>query len=325
MRYVLGVDAGGTQTRCCMADSEGQILGYALGGPANKNFVDPEAAKAAVTEPLNNLLGSVESPAHIDAAVMTGAHLHPDINGILSDSRQVAKILSIDEFEASLAAGLCATGQWKPQCPGAVIMAGTGSFCKGRNSQGETRYAGGWGPLIGDEGSGYAIGREALRAMAKSADGRGKTTALTRAVMGHFNIPDPADIRKPLYDPPLKRHELAGLAPLAFEAAETGDGVAQGILKQAGRDLAQLAEPVLGALFDEKQSFPIVLSGGILARKSDVTRALATEIEAFRPNAEMIFPELQPVYGALVIGLDSVGVDINSGIIDKWRRDCHAV
>jgi N-acetylglucosamine kinase-like BadF-type ATPase len=305
MYRILGVDAGGSHTRCCLADGEGRILSFSHGGPANKNFVSPQAARTALEGALAELFGT--SNELIDAAIITGAHLHSKTEEIVSRHTRSGKVTVVDEFEASLAAGLCIDGRWEPDAPGVVVMAGTGSFCKGRNALGEQRYAGGWGPLIGDEGSGCDIGREILRALVKSADGRGEATRLTELVLEHFNLSDPGDLKKLLYNPPIPRHELARLARYAFEAAEIEDAVAAKILRGAGTSLAELAHPVIEGLFGTGERFPLILSGGIFERKSEVGNIFISEISAFCPDAVIFQSKLQPVIGALVIGLDTIG------------------
>jgi len=313
MSRILGIDAGGTHTRCCLADEQGRILSFALGGPANKNFVSPEAAKGALEKGLEGVLAPSKKPA--DVAILTGAHLHAQAAAIVSACTRAGTVSYVDEFEASLAAGLCEAGVWTPNCPGVVVMAGTGSFCKGRNSKGLLRYAGGWGPLIGDEGSGYDIAREILIAVAKSADGRGEETKLAEMVKAHFAIDDLAELRRVLYNPPVARHDLARLAHYAFQAAERRDAVAIGILREAGRRLARLAQPVVTELFDSGESFSIILSGGIFETDSTVSETLMAEISAMCPDADILRAKLQPVLGAIIIGLDSLGIEIDKKII----------
>jgi N-acetylglucosamine kinase-like BadF-type ATPase len=305
MHRILGIDAGGSHTRCCLADEEGRILSLSCSGPANRNFVSPQAARTALEGAIEELFARAGAGA--DVVVVTGAHLHSKTKAIVCRYSGTENVTVVDEFEASLAAGLCGAGGWKPGAPGVVVMAGTGSFCKGRNASGEQRYAGGWGPLIGDEGSGYDIAREILTAVAKSADGRAEATALTELVLAHFAISEPADLKKILYHPPIRRHTLARIAPLAFEAAEAHDAVATRILTEAGRRLSRLTHPVVSGLFESGEGFPLILSGGILEQESEVSRTLGAEIGARCPHADIYQSRLQPVMGAIVIGLNLLG------------------
>jgi len=323
MRAVMGVDAGGTATRCCIADENGHILSVGGGGPANINFVLLENAGSEIEISLSEALGS--SNFTIAAAILTGAHLPPSARFILSSRSGTENVIVIDEFEACLAAGIFGSADWNrevpgPQACGVVLMAGTGSFCKGRNAQGEERYAGGWGPLIGDEGSGYDIAREALRAVVKADDNRGPETVIREQIFSHLRIGDMNELKKCLYNPPMSRHEIAALARCVFAAAEEGDAVASLILRDAGVRLASLASPVLRELYDEDDVFPVVLSGGILRDGSLLTQTLIAEIKRIRPSACVFISGLQPVVGAIIIGLQSIDIKVDSAIVNNLKK-----
>jgi N-acetylglucosamine kinase-like BadF-type ATPase len=323
MRAVLGVDAGGTATRCCIADESGHMLSVGNGGPANTNFVSLENAGSAIEAALSEALWA--SNVTVAAAILTGAHLPPFVRFVLASRSGTENVIIIDEFEACLTAGIFGSADWNraapgPQACGVVIMAGTGSFCKGRNAQGEERYAGGWGPLIGDEGSGYDIAREALRAMVKADDNRGPETVIREHIFSHLKIGDMQELKKRLYDPPMSRHELASLAGCVFAAAAEGDAVASLILRDAGARLASLSSPVLQELYDEDDEFPVVLAGGIPRVGSLLSQALIAEIKHICPRARVFVSGLQPVAGALIIGLQSIGIEMNSNIIDNLKK-----
>ena len=308
MRYVAGIDAGGTYTRCQVADEKGCILSAGCGGPANRNFVSSVLAQRAVERALSEALKPIDKP--VGLAVVAGPHLPAEAISYVSG--RVRKIIVTDEFEATLAAGLQKTGGW-----GAVILSGTGSFCKGRNSKGREKYVGGWGPLIGDEGSGYDLAGEALRALVRACDGRGKPTMLTKLIFSHFGIREAQELKNTLYRPSIKRHRFAELAKYVFVAAGKGDAVARGILRNGGRKLAKLASPVMQGLFKRNERFPVVLSGGILFVTSVLSSTLIAEIKKGWPRANVFIPELQPVTGAAIIALDSIGVKINEEVISN--------
>lgn len=315
MRCVAGIDAGGTRTRCQVADETGHILSAGYGGPANKNFVSSLLAQRAVERALSEALKLINKP--VDSAVVAGPHLPAEAVSYVSG--RVGKIIVTDEFVASLAAGLQKTDGW-----GAVILSGTGSFCRGRNSEGREKYIGGWGPLIGDEGSGYDLAGEALKALVRACDGRGRPTLLTELIFSHFGIRDAQELKNALYTPIIKRHRFAELAKYVFFAAAKGDAVARGILRNGGKKLAKVASPVLQELFKKTEHFPVVLSGGILCETSALSDALIAEIKRGWPRANVFIPELQPVTGAVIIALDSIGVRINeqvtSNLIQSNRR-----
>ena len=318
LRHVLGIDAGGSHTRCQIANEDGHIAALGYGGPANTNFVSSRSAQSAVTRAVSSALKSFGRP--IEAVVIAGPHLPPAVAALVSELVGTEDITFVDEFEACLAAGLRRAARRSVREPGVVIMSGTGSFCRGRNAMGEEQYVGGWGPLIGDEGSGYDLGQEALRAVVRAHDGRGKETLLMELLLTQLKLDEVQDLKKCLYKPPVRRHRIAGLARHVFEAAAVGDEVAEEILQNGGMRLADLSRPVLEGLFDSGEVFPVVLSGGILRERSLLTDRLMGEIETVRPRAEPFISPLQPVSGTVIIGLDSIGVRIDSTTVGNLLK-----
>ncbi len=321
MRYVLGIDAGGTHTRCQIADEKGLIISAGHGGPANTNFISPRGARRSVARALSEALKSFNRS--LEATVFAGPHLPVLMMRDIPLEIRIKKRVFVSEFEATLAAGL-----QKPRGSGVVILSGTGSFCRGRDPAGREKCVGGWGPTIGDEGSAYDLAREALAAIVKSSDGRGEQTILTDLISSRLKLSQIDDLKGWLYHPPIKRHIFAGLAEYVFAAAEANDHVAKDILRAGGMRLTQLALPVLTALFGEKESFPVVLSGGVLKSPSIVTQTLMTVIKKARPRADVFISSFQPVVGAVIIGLDSIGVEITPSVImnmgesvTKWRGE----
>src|SRR5207237_4016708 len=128
--------------------------------------------------------------------------------------------------------------------PGIVVIAGTGSIVYGRNAQHVAARAGGWGHILGDEGSGYWIGREALAAVMRADDGRGPETRLTGDVLEHFNITSTSQLPRIVYDRELPRMSVAALGPIVQQAREQGDVVAMRILEHAADELVLAARSV---------------------------------------------------------------------------------
>jgi N-acetylmuramic acid 6-phosphate etherase len=310
---VLGIDAGGTFTRCCVADASGNILSAATAGPSNVNFISPASARRSFERALAASTRTVTGK--IAAAVIAGPHLPDEISARVSHYSKAKTVLLIDEFTAALAAGLCRTGGW-----GAVVLAGTGSFCKGRTADGKEAYSGGWGPLIGDDGSAYDIARNALRSVASAYDERGEKTLLADIMLSHLKIRHVADLKRRLYRPPLKRHEIAALSKLVSEAASRGDRGSEEILKCAGNRLADLTAPAALALFGNNESFPIVLSGGVLQGEPLVASAAKEKLQEVHPNAEVIVSPLEPIAGSILVGLKKIGIEASPEIINNLKK-----
>lgn len=322
MRHVLGIDAGGTHTRCQLADESGHILTDGCGSPANTNFVSSKSAQSAVEHVLARALKSFDRK--IEAAVIAGPHLPPTALAVVVRRAGTENVVVTDEFEIALAAAIPEKESRSRQRRGVVIMSGTGSFCKGRNAEGAEKYVGGWGPLVGDEGSGYDLAREALAAVVRASEGRGGETMLTELILSHLKLGSVQELKKRLYAPPIKRHKFAELARCVFTAAQAGDGVAVEILRTGGVRLARLASPVLLGLFGKNERFLVALSGGILREESIMTATVSSEVKRIRPRADVFSPALQPVTGAVIIGLESIGVQIDSAVIDNLNKNCES-
>jgi N-acetylglucosamine kinase-like BadF-type ATPase len=181
-----------------------------------------------------------------------------------------------------------------PKGWGIALISGTGSLAYGEAPDGRSARAGGWGYLLGDEGSGYAIGLAALRAVARAADGRGPQTALTSSVLAHWGLSQPQNLVQYVYEPrrDIGRAEIAALAPLVEAATE--DAVAHAILRQAGQELALSLKAVaqqLG-LVGSARAIPCALAGSVLVQGRRVTAAL---LEAALEAAAEMGLTLDPV------------------------------
>ncbi len=179
MPYVVGVDGGGTRTRALLANDKGEVLAQAEGGVSNVQVIGPEKLASVITE----VLGELRQQSRMADVVPDYMYLGLAGAGRASDRQAaqvalakagVANALTVDTDASIALAGAF------PMGPGIIIIAGTGSICYGKAAGGEVVRCGGWGYLLGDEGSGYFIGREALLAALKDLDGRGPATTLRR-------------------------------------------------------------------------------------------------------------------------------------------------
>src|ERR1017187_1021669 len=221
MRLFLGVDGGQSGTTALIGDEAGRVLGAGSGGPCNH-------AEAAGGRP--KLLRF--------AAACFGMSGGPeDKQAILQ------QILPADVVVVTDDAVIALTGATAGE-PGIVTIAGTGSIAFGRNATGRTARTGGWGYIFGDEGSGFDIARQALRAALRAEEGWGPPTALVRALLDATGSEDANGALHRFYAPDWPRSRVATLAPLVDEAAMAGDPVARDILHNAAQQLAVLTSSV---------------------------------------------------------------------------------
>ena len=182
--HVLGIDVGGTKTVCLLGDEEGRVLSTARGPGANLQTVgELQLEKVLHTVMAEALTEQSVAPAAICLGI-AGVDRPEDatfVRGVMSRIGYKARILVVNDALIALQAGIGAEA-------GIVIVAGTGSIAYGCDRDGTAARAGGWGYVLGDEGSGYWIGRLALRAIAREADGRGQPTSLTPRVLAHFGV-----------------------------------------------------------------------------------------------------------------------------------------
>ena len=294
--FVLGIDAGGTKTVCQLADESGAIVGESRGPGANLQA----AGELAVEKTLHTLMDEAMAgqPAARLGAIcvgMAGVDRPGDadvVRGIMRRIGQHAQILIVNAALVALEAGA-------PGAPGVVIIAGTGSICYGRNEKGQAARAGGWGYVLGDEGSGYWIGRHALRAVVREADRRGPRTTLTPRALKHFGVDRPQDLIHEIYYGGMRPGAIAALASQVQEAFVEGDAVAAGILEIGVRELVSSAGSVVSRLHLEQAPFTFVLSGGIFRAVPWMREQLAARLPRVAATATISHLAVEPAEGAV--------------------------
>src|SRR3954451_17510097 len=257
--HVLGIDAGGTKTVCQLANENGEVLAEARRGGANLQAVGELEVEKVLHEVMDEVIGDGDiTPAAICLGI-AGVDRVEDaatVRGIMKRIGYKARVLVVNDALVALEAGA-------PGEPGVVVIAGTGSIAYGRNSRHEAARAGGWGYVLGDEGSGYWIGRAALRAVLRQADRRGPVTVLTDLLLNHFEVAAPSELIHQVYNKDLKPTAIAALASCVQAAFSQGDGVAIGILRGAAGELETFALSVARRLDLVGHPFAFILAGGI--------------------------------------------------------------
>ncbi len=252
MRLFLGVDGGQTGTTALIGDENGRVLGSGSGGPCNH---------AGATEGRQKLVRAVQdsvaaacAQACPHASAITFAAACFGMSGGPEDKEAIlreilpAGIVAVTDDAVIALAGATA-GE-----PGIVTIAGTGSIAFGRHADGRTARTGGWGYIFGDEGSGFDIARQALRAVLRAAEGWGPATALAQVLLAATGCADSNGILHRFYTPVWPRSRVAALAPLVDEAAIEGDSVARHILHNAAQQLALLTSSVREQLLETRRT-----------------------------------------------------------------------
>ena len=273
-RILIGVDGGGTRSRALVADEQGQRLAVADGGPALIDPIDPTravqsviavvgeaAAKAGVALPVQQLW------AGLAGASQSGARTR--VAAALSGAGLAAEVTVGSDIEAAHADAF-------GDGPGILCVVGTGSSVRGVGPSGERVRVGGWGHLLGDEGSGYRIGLDGLSAVMRASDGRGPPTSLATRLTGAAGVTEPPDLVG--WAARASKGAIAALSVRVAEEARAGDAVAVGIVEDALAAIRAHLVAALRRLGEEGwEDRPVIaFVGGLANRASILHEAVAT-------------------------------------------------
>jgi N-acetylglucosamine kinase len=299
MLYVLGIDAGGTKTVCLLADEEGRIVAEARGNGANlqaSGELDVEKVLHEVMEEALGDRGIVPAAICLGIAGVDRPDDSATVGAIMRRIGYKARTLVVNDALVALESG--APGQ-----PGVVVISGTGSISYGRNARGEAARSGGWGYVLGDEGSGYWIGRAAIRAVLREADKRGPETALTDMLLAHFDVPQAQGLIHEVYNTQLKPAAIGALAKCVQAAFSQGDEVAIGILRAAADELEGAALSVARRLDLIGEPFPFILAGGIFRAVPWLEQELARRLPIASRQSRVELLQREPATGAVALAL----------------------
>src|SRR5579884_750118 len=302
----LGIDGGGTHTVALLAEDTSDkwtIVGRGTAGPSNLQAVGKERALAALDEAVNAAFHAAGMPRSSVASAclgLAGADRADDQSVIREWAERVGLAKRVDVTND--AAILLAAGT--PQGCGLALIAGTGSFAFGRSADGRRARAGGWGYLLGDEGSAYALVLAGLQAVVRAADGRGPATRLTERFLKHLGLNQPQELIAAVYRSGRSRADLAALAPLVLEEAEE-DEVARGIVEREARELARAGETVVRQLRWEGP-IPLALAGGLLLGSEDYRQRVVDALTSFGVVPEPISLIEEPAQGAVQLAITAL-------------------
>jgi len=301
-QYFLGVDGGQSSTTALIADQTGRILGLGRAGPCNHAVASEGRQKfvSALTDCLAVACRSAGLASPRFACACLG------LSGGPSDKKAiVGEILTSERIIVTHDALIALAGATAGE-PGVIVIAGTGSIAYGRNAAGLTARAGGWGYLFGDEGGGFDIVRQALRAALQLEEGWGRATSLRAMLLEATGARDANDLLHRFYTDEFPRPRIAAMAKLVDQAAGEGDPVARQILGSAGQVLAALASAVRPQLFQSGESVRISYMGGVF--RSPIVRQRFFDLVASDPTNHVEPPLYGPAAGALLEAYREAGV-----------------
>ena len=286
---VLGVVGGGTRTMAWLAPMEAdptrqdesgveQPLGDGESGGADPSFLGIDATLQHLDEAISQAFekAGIER-APVDAAVFALAGT--EVEGRLShyqewvEQHQIARLTDVqNDASATLAAG-CPDG-W-----GVALVAATGSIAFARSPDNVTGTAGGWGWLLGDEGSGFQIALNGIGAAIHAYDGCGPQTALMGAMLKAFNVQSPAELIREVYNFPNNLRNISAKAPVVTQVAQDGDEVAKQIVRTGAKQLSLLVRSLISRPEFGWDEFPLAISGGAF-RDSMMRSCVEAELQS---------------------------------------------
>ncbi|QQS46410.1 MAG: hypothetical protein IPM66_21290 [Acidobacteriota bacterium] len=298
LSYWLGIDGGGTNCRAVIIDQDDRIRGEGRAEAANFLRVGLENAIRHVREAVDQACREAcIEPSEISAACVGLAGVsHPEHHARMLSALENALPIRHITLETDARVALAgATGNQ----PGVVIIAGTGSIACGINARGRFARAGGWGPAMGDEGSGSYIGRRALEAVVMAWDYRGEPTSMMDPVLRHFGVTNPTELPPVIYDSPGEvSSKISQLSRIVVKEAAAGDAIAREILKDAAGELARAAVAVIEQLRMEHETFSVSYVGGVFEAGELILEPLRRLIHKAAPHASVAAPIDPPVIGA---------------------------
>jgi glucosamine kinase len=299
-RYLLGIDGGGTKTLAAVLDVERGALHLGRGGPSNQDAVGAAAAGKALFDAADEALaGAGIADDELDAGVLAVAGT--DTDAVIAHVRR-------ERSEEWIVVG-DVVGAWATATgaqPGVGAISGTGSNVFGVGADGRAWRAGGWGHLLGDEGSGYWLGVQSIKAALRDREDSGPPTALSGAAAAFFEAPSVEALAAKVYSKPLTKGEIAAFAIETAHLAEHGDAVARELYQRGAHELAQQIATVIRRTGLEGE-FPVGLIGSAYKAGPVFVDPLTSAIHAVAPQARVAVVEMAPVGGSLLLAARACG------------------
>jgi N-acetylglucosamine kinase-like BadF-type ATPase len=306
MTFFLGVDGGQSGTTALIGDETGRILGEGEAGPCNHARAGEGRAK--LERAVGDSVAQACAAASLDAAAVHFAAACFGMSGGPEDKQAIlAEILRTERLvvttdAVTALAGATAAGQ------GIITIGGTGSIAFGRNAQGATARAGGWGYIFGDEGGAFDLVRQSLRAALRMEEGWGPPTALRGVLLDATGSDSSNQVLHRFYTDEWPRSRVATLARLVDDAALNGDGVALEIVNRAAMELAMLAASVRGQLWSAGDAVEVAYIGGVF--ESRILRERFTMLVEMEAGNRCGPPLHGPAEGALLEAYRAAGIRV---------------
>jgi N-acetylglucosamine kinase-like BadF-type ATPase len=319
----IGIDLGGSGTRAALVAADGSVLATGRGpsGLPGGAATRPAAGRRHLARALDAALAPIAARAGREACVVFAGTRGLSVAG-RRESLQLelttrfpgADVQVANDALIGLWAGLA--GQ-----PGVAVVAGAGSIALARNDEGIEGRAGGWGYLLGDEGSGYWIGRQAVASYLRSLEGREAPDTLAEQLATTIKRRSVVEVLGWLYTGHDQVARLAGLAPLVSRAADQGDPSAVSILERAGGALAELAVVAARQVWPAAlpEGMRVVCLGGVWAAGGSLDASFAAALSRLAPAARRLAQRLPPVGGAVLLAMGANRARLATEVVEQLK------
>lgn len=297
MGYYCGWDGGGSKTEVLCVDEQGREIARRTFGSLNLNGAPEERVAKTIADAME-FMGSVGKLDNclgltVGAAGVSNVRVKAFICETMRRMGYGGRLSIVGDHEIALEGAISG--------PGAVLIAGTGSICCGRGEGGRQARAGGYGYLIDDGGSGYAIGRDILAAVVRAWDGRGEPTCLSEMVFERLNVQDVRGMTTWLYSMDNGKKEVAALAPLLNRALEKNDRAAAKIVRSAAEELSGMAMAVWNQLGLRKGE--LALTGSVLEHFGRIRDEVGRICREYCDEMDVIHPRGSACEGAVRLAM----------------------
>ncbi len=314
--YYLGIDGGQSSTTALIGDGAGRVIGYGRGGPCN--HVGAAEGRVKFTSAIETCVRGACGEAGLNYENVRFRSGCFGLSGGPADKEAILREMLRCEHMLVTHDGLIALAGATSGEPGVIVIAGTGSIAFGRNGAGKTARAGGWGYVFGDEGGGFDIVRQALRASLRAEEGWGPPTLLRDALIERVPSSNVNEVLHRFYTTEFPRSRVAAMAIIVDEVANRGDRVAAQILEKAAQELAMLAAAVRRQIFAEGEAAPVAYIGGVF-RSSRLLERFRGLVE-LEPGNRVGPPIYGPAAGALIEAYRSAGVRVSVSDVPEVEK-----
>lgn len=317
MPLFLGIDGGQSSTTAVIGDETGRILGSGRGGPCN--HVGAAEGRQKFFGAVGACMQAACGQAALNSADITFQRVCAGFSGGPGDKADYLRdLIRATDYDVTTDAVVALAGATAGE-PGMICVAGTGSIAFGRNAARKFARVGGWGYIFGDEGGGFDLTRQALRAILRHEEGWGPDTALHEAFLAETGAKDANDLMHRFYTAEYSRPQIANYSKLVDRVANTGDAVARNIIVNAAQQLATALSAVRMQLFERGEAAKAAYVGGVF--KSEMLRERFRLLVELEDGNQVIPPQYGPGVGALIEAYSGAGLTPGiSGAADAEKR-----